>query len=620
MPTYQLPRGPVSYGKSGRADYPDNYVKSIMQYRDAAREEAINTLQLNPEYSETQRYIDFIEGRHWNADRPRYRSKFFDNRIAEARTDSLSQLTDIRPTIDVHARVKSYQSQAEIAKNTIHHEWFNMDLDLALVSAVDHALFGVGYWKMGAILPGRMVVTPCGMDTVLPIQPGWHLQDSSGVLYRTYKNIQYFRNIWRDRADGLEAEAASAFWASNNNEYVRPGHIAEYTWNSLSPQMRYLLGVKQTRRRAPGGNYGYFPVLELEEYWIDDPSINESSEEVVVQDPNLSLDEHNYWYRVKPGERLYPRKRLLVFGGDRHMHDGPSPYWHGLYPFAQLRLNPYVWGPGGLSKYRNLLPLNQSINRIGAGTEDVIDRAIKPQLITKEGAVRDATWQKFFPDRPGGKLKMAPIANVTDVRYIDPPVLPGYVFQFMQGYLLPTFDRRSGKLDVNQLGRKRQAPGGDTIEQMRDSMQTSFRLESRYIEAFLRDAGQMAVSNIFQFYTMEQRMKLLGPNGIDWHDFDYDPNSMVPYSQPKEDHWRMFPIQITPGSLHGASKDREKTVAITLYKMGAISRRQLLRTLEVGNVDQIEREIHEEREAGIGPAVGGRTPRMTRGQRTGSPV
>jgi len=196
------------------------------------------------------------------------------------------------------------------------------------------------------------------------------------------------------------------------------------------------------------------------------------------------------------------------------------------------------------------------------------------------------------------------------------------VIQFLETYLLQAFDRRTGRIDVTGLGRKAQVPGGDTIEQMRDTMQTAFRIKMRFIEDFLEDAGVQAVSNVFQFYTMQQRMKILGPDGVTLQDFDYDPGTMVPYRQePREDHWRQFSMELARGSLHGARDDRRKQVAISLFRLGAISRRELLRVLEIGNIDQIEAEIAEERGGGLEPKATGKgeVPRLTRGSRTGNP-
>jgi hypothetical protein len=628
MPTEiaQIPRAPLVLNpKTDTLDNSDGYTRSLMQWREAAREEAIALRRMNPEWDRVRTYIDMIEGKQWSRPLPRYRSRWNDNRMAETRIDRLSLLTDIRPAVEIRCNVPDYQQQADIAQKIIFHEWARQDLDLALVAAVDHALLSVGYWKIGAAMPGEMFVIPCGMDTVLPIQPGRDIQQSSAVLYRTYKPVWYFKEAYGKAAEGIEREAAAPIWTNINNQNARPGFLEEYTFSSMSPAMRYMNSQRALNRSFNSTTGpGSFPVAEVEEYWVDDHSVNESNSVVVVKDPRYSTEQHNYHYKVRPGERLFPRKRLIVFVGSRVLYDGPSPYWHGLFPFAELALNPVVWAPGGLSAYRNLVPVQRAINELGAGILDLCRRAVEPQLVTREGAVADAAWNQFYGDMPGGKLKLTGMGNPSsDVQYMQPPPLPAYAQGFMQ-YLGQAFDRMSGNIDATQLMNKKQISGGDTIEQLKDSQNSGFRLESRYIEPFLRSAGLIAVANIFQYWVREKRMWMFGADGVTLEDFDYDPTTMAPWTMPREDHWKLFSVVISQGSLHGAASDRLKQVAISLFRLGAVSRNELLRKMEWGGPDKLEiinQELAEQNATGMAPdATGkGQVPRLTRGARTGNP-
>jgi hypothetical protein len=95
-------------------------------------------------------------------------------------------------------------------------------------------------------------------------------------------------------------------------------------------------------------------------------------------------------------------------------------------------------------------------------------------------------------------------------------------------YLSQEFDRLSGAIDIMNLGKKKQVPGADTVEQMREALNTTTRLEGRYIEKFLEDAGQLVTSDIFQYFEMSVVMKILGEAGVDWDQFnDIGPN-LVP--------------------------------------------------------------------------------------------
>lgn len=613
----ELPRGPLQLAQRGY-DVPDGYTKRMLSWRDAALNQGLAELRDNPEYEMVQDYIDLIEGT-WakNTTQQIMRQSFVDNRIAQCRIESLSYLTDIHPTIDVTTSVDEFKSAANVIQKLIKHEWKARRLDMVLEEAIDHSLFGTGYWKLACSYPGVMSVTACGMDTVIPIQQGRDLQDSTAICYRAFKPPHFFKSRWPDRAKGIEKEASTmGLVGIQSNQYTRPWNINEYSWNSMSPAMRYHKS-KMSPSSSLQDQWAEFPLIELQEYWIEDWNLNEYEQTVIVKDPYKELDEHNYWYRVEPGQRLYPRKRLLIFAGERIMYDGPSPYWHGLFPFAKLRLNPIIWSSGGLSKYRDIKPLNVSINKIGDGIEKLVEKAVNPTVISKDGAVNSTSWEKFFAGKAGAKLKLTPLGNPsTDVKFVDPPQLPAYV-EGQRQYLLQSYREHAGSLDMSNLSKKKQLPGGDTIEQYKDSMSAPRRRELRNIEAFLEDAGRIAVANITQFYSIQQRIKVLGEEGTTKADFDAKPGTMFHWAGLPEEFHQNFAIEVAPGSLHAGSKDRDKQVAIALRRQHDISRRELFRRLEVGNAEQIESELQAE---GPPPAAPKGRQSMTRGQKNGSPL
>ena len=621
----EIPRGPIYREKSGTTDVEDGSDKALLKWRDAAVNQGTAELEQNPEYNSISEYIQLIEGAQ-NVPGPSWRSRFTDNKISRARIESLAYLTDIKPTIDVTTHVEEFIPTAEIIKGIIQKQWKTQRMEQALEEVLDHAMLGTAYWKVSCSYPGEFLIIACGMDTVIPIQQGRDLQDSTAILYRCFRPPHFFQERWPSRSAGIEKEAETGgLLGIQSNQYTRPFSINEYSWNSMSPSMKWH---KARQNPGPGSavqdEANQFPVIQLQEFWIDDWHLNESGTTVIVKDPYRTLDEHNYWYRVKPGERLYPRKRLLVFAGDRVMYDGPSPYWHGMFPFAKLRLNPVVWSSGGLSSYRDLKSLNAAINQVGRGIEAVVDKAVKPITITRDGAVNATSWEKFFTDKPGAKLKLTPMGNpATDVRFIEPPMLPGYVVQFQQ-YLLQTFREASGQLDLSSLQKKKQAPGGDTIEQFKDSMSGPRRREMRNIEAFLEDSGRIAVPCVAQFFSRDQRLRLLGEKGLTKQDFDYKPGVMYSWAGQPEEFHKNFAIEVVSGSSHSGSKDRDKQVAMVLARQGAISIKELHRRLEIGRSEQILQELREQhQDPGLTPPKPqkgeGRTA-QTRGQKTGQPI
>ena len=372
--------------------------------------------------------------------------------------------------------------------------------------------------------------------------------------------------------------------------------------------------------------------VELEEYYVDDMSINESNRIVTVKDPYLPQNMHNWWYEVKPGERLYPRKRLVIYGGDKLLYDGPSPYWHGMYPFEDLRLNPVPWSYYGLSTYRPLISMQDAINEVPAGVLDMIKKSLHPTIIAKNNVASPAAWREFVSsDMPGSRLMVNPNINIpNDIQYAENPQVPPYVLALYQGVLLPEFDKISGMLDVASLAQKRQMPAGETMDQMRDALQTPLRREERYVETFLQRCGHHKVSNIIQFYNAKQRMKILGADGLTWEDFLFDPGTLHNGSSEingdryqREAFWTMFACTVKPGSLHTGSLDKAKLEAVGLASRGLISKQEALRRM--GNsqedVQKIIGEMAQEAQAMAQMQQQARAPRTPAEQNgTANPV
>lgn len=575
-----------------------------------------------------ERYIQMLSGVWWEPDRPSWRSSFYDNQLADIRVESIAALSDIKPAVDISCTVEAYAKQAEIAHKVIRHEWMNQELDLKVAELIDHALFGSGIWKIVGYTPGRMAISVHSRGQVIPVQmDGNNIQSAEAIIYRVYKSLSYYyRRFGPEFAEKLTRYAVSIQSALQSDKWIRPDDIPDYQWQSLSPAMKRRMHLSRNAGTQPGkGLYSSFsnpyPIIELREIYCEDPSINESGHPVLVKNPNLSVEDHNYHYIVQPRGALYPRKRLAVFAGEDIAYDGPSPFWDGMYPFVELQLNPCVWAPGGISKYRDIVPFVNSLNRIGAGVEESAIDAVNRSIVTRKGAIDPVTWDKLDPSKPKQKIMLNGSADPSrDLRYLEAKQLPAYVEMWLR-YLGDGIRKKSGALDISGLSRKRQAPGGDTIASMQDAMSGPFRLESRYLESFLRRAAVMAVSRVFQFYTLPQRLKILGEDGQTWQDYDYVAESMVPASSPKEDHWQIFSIQIAPGTMHGAMEHMKKQVAMILRRGGDLSQRGLYRALNIGeNVDTVQKELEDEHKRGIGPIAAGRTPRGTRSQRNGSPI
>lgn len=617
-----IPRGPVQTGDQDKLDYADGYLEAMRRWKVAAMDQAVRFRNMCPESRRLKVYTKYIEGDHWDqfGKTPSYRSKFYINKTGAARVSHLALMTDTRPSVEIKSVIPEYEQYSSMLESIIGNEWTTGSLDLKLAMAADIAsVTGTGFWKIGAAAPGMTRVLACGPDMVMPIQPGFDIQESVAVASCIWRPLAAMAHKYPHLRKKLEQQAS--FGSSGGMRYAKPDYMDDVTWQGTAPALQVIFG-RRVDTESMSASASPFRAVEATEIYVDDYSVNESSQEVIVSGTNLALEDHNWWYRVKPGGRLYPRKRLVKFLGDEVVYDGPSPFWHGLYPFPTLRLNPVFWSFWGLSKYRDMLPINSAMNRIVAGILDTIAKALNPVTIGVKGKISDNAWKAFFPDVPGAKLQLEGIGSnpSQDVKFSDPPQLPSYVLEMLGGFLGPEFDKIVGAVDVSALGGKKQVPGGDTLEQMRDSLQTPLRLEGRMTEVFIRDAAIQAVSNVLQFYTPKRVREITGvtpPSA-----FIGELGSLLPKEMGdagnKFDFWRSFPLRVVPGSMHGGAKDRRKLMMMNLAAAGKISRKLLLEELEI--VDP----YWEEEQAQMAQAMQMQQEqqgmmRLSRGQRNGNP-
>lgn len=593
------PRSPIT---EDTPDYRLRYKRAMDEWRDGTKEQAYLAYRNSPEYDNTDKYIRYLEGTQWNANRARYKSKFVENKIELTRREKLALLTDTKPVMDVTTEITAYRDVADAVGGTIRKEWERQREADTLIDVVDIAmLHGTGFVRLGGTSEGggKMTSLALGPDNVMPIQPSKRsIQDSVAILYRTWKPIGYFKKVFPFNSDHIENQAK--YWESKvSDRFIRPAHIPEYTWSQMSPQFRKMVGGKISQDAASQGGK-YYGAIELEEYYYDDQSINESTKNVVVKDPYLPQGLHNWWYVVKPGQRLYPRKRLVIYAGDRLMYDGPNPFWHGLYPFEDLKLNPVPWSYYGFSSYRSLVPLQDAINDIPAGVLDMTKRVLNPTIISKMNVTSEAAWREYLSDMPGARLRVNQNVNIaTDIGYGPTPVIPNFVGEIYHS-TLTEFDKMAGTLDPAALMQKKQMPSGETLDQMRDSLQTATRREERYIESFLQRCGTQKVSNVIQFYSAIKRLDLLGAEGLTDSDFlpsagKMHPAQMTDGSISKgraEDFKKLFALNIEPGSTHSGADDRKKQLAAVQASQGLISRREYFR--QMGYSDEHAKQMMDE--------------------------
>ena len=559
----------------------------VSRWCESIFEEAKDELERNEEIVSLDRHINYLMGKQWTVNRPSYKAAPVANRLWTNLTQLVSYLTDIRQTFEVKGSNELYENHAVIINKLARAWFFNENVDMTIAMIIIHAALTIGYgrlvWnpdlKNGA---GELELTACGAMDVIPIRPGHNLQQALGVIYRVPKPLSWFQEKYPIKGIAVPIDRAYSQYMTHSSTNAGQGMWGK-AWQVLSPQMRRLFGQSSSQFRD-----SVIPMALYREFWLRDNQRNTSDARVFVGD---MAKDWGYW--VDPGQKLYPRGRLIILGGPVVLHDGPNPFWHGQFPFSALRLNRVPWQWPGVSEFRNQIPLQDVMNNILAGILDAVKKAVNPPMVAPDNAISANVKKNLDPNMPGAKIWYSP-ASIAPPFYAPSPILPGFVFQTML-YAQQELDSQSGFIDPGALSRRGIIPAADTLEQMKEGQQTLIRLKVRYIEDFVGEIGQQQVANFFQFYNLPRRIIMLGDKGKTFEDYDYQPGSMVPAGADPESHWRQFQFLVQPGSLLKSSRVPDQMLKLTLRRMGDMDRKNLFEAMDLGSlVDSVERNLREE--------------------------
>ncbi len=522
-------------------------------------------------------------------------------------------LTDIKPFWEYRTYNKRFEANCHIYGKLSEHVWLQRQMDLSFTYAVQYALTAGSsylepYWD-----PKIEDFRAEAWDPrdVLPIRPSSSpsIQDAYGVIARKARSVNHVRYLCKyvyQRGDlvkyVLPDRDGSTVQSSLRN--TRVGQLLDRMGNS--PFKQRLFGEK-SKRDIPR-----IPTTDIFTTYVDDDSRNEGSSVVRMGSFDKDGEPLNNWsYMVPPGERLYPRKRMIVFssGVPEPFYDGPSPWWHGMYPYPKLTLDPVAWSYLGKGPMWDLLPLNKSLNKLLRVYDDWCERLARPDAVGDKNAISQHLMDRLDTRKAGKKIRLNPTAGKNGgLQFIGPDPLPADFWRGIE-YYEAKIKELSGSQDISNLMKLNQLPSSDSIETIMESMSLSWRLRSRIIEVFMREFSTMMAYNFAQFYTLPRRVTILGGEGITPQDFDFDPGSLVPdfvdpvdfddegnirmdsllrgpmprYERARE-FLRQFSFHISPGSLLASSELQKKLLYLQLSRAGLIDHWTLMDILGIPNV------------------------------------
>ena len=545
------------------------------------------------------------------------------NLASKVATDLVAMCTDTKPFWEYRTRNSHFKKAVEIAGHLSEHWYLNRFADIKNADVIRYSIVGgTGYGHLYFnSLTNDIDLSAEDPRDVIPIRPpstSLSLQEAFGVIHRSCRTVNFVKAKFPTKSDRIVAD--------RDGSSSLPGGVS---LDILSmPPIDPLTGVRPIKELPR------LPVVDLYTCYITDDSINKTNKSVYMggYDEDGNPSESNWSYEVEPGEPLYPRKRCIIFTNTAILYDGPNPYWHGLFPYCKLTLDPWPWSWLGKGIMWDILPLQKALDNLMQIMDDYMAKVARPDLIADRNAISKSDWEKIDTRRAGLKLRFNPIGG-KGVQVQAPAGLPPDFLQVVNYYEQKMYEI-PGIRDLSSLMKLNQMPSSDSIERIIEAMAPSVRLRSRILEAYMREFATMLAWNFAQFYNLPMRLAILGEQGATEADFDFDPDTFLPawqaedyneegiitpealkngpmprYNRAKE-FFKQVSYHIAPSSLLNASEIETQMKYLQLARGGLVDHWTLLEVLNIPNVGNpppgattITQRLMAEQQMGLGMMV-----------------
>lgn len=520
-------------------------------------------------------------------------SKIYVNWIKRQIREMVATLSGIRAAAGFKTDDAEFYDHAEIQNKLFMAWWLNTFADRTIRKMLQYAaVCGTGYLHVGwdpnllGSDRGDISIGALGPGDVMPIQlpPSNDLQKAYAVIIREELPINAVRKrYWQFRDLIVPTRSAPT------GMRAALGRAGEILQGALQILGMDGLGTSRSSKEYTS------PTVDLFSVYVDDPSVNTGTEDVVMGEGNFAYvvpyvgklvptginDRMGQpiMHEVTPNEaRLYPSRRLIVCTETATLYDNASPWWHGMVPIIQFKMDDWPWDFLGYSLVRDTKSIQDTMNGHIRGVADSANCRLDPPMMADEDLVADSDWDDFSAREPGSKLKVnMKFGNQQPVR----PVLPyeNYeVPQWIGEYVNQQQEWISsimGSKDITAMAKAQQVPSADTMEKYLEMAGALVQDISRNLELVMRDLGRMWGPLCFQFYPLKRRILMLGKNGVTEDDFTFNYGSMVPSPPPGMDireagrrHCFNFFFHVTPNSLTRITQTTQKLLYLQLWRDG----------------------------------------------------
>ncbi len=560
----ELYRPPSYISFDGRFD---SYDERVLEWLNSNIEKSRSLLRSNRGWKSAEICMAIMYGDETERI-PKGLSKASVKKLRRQAREAVANVANMRYNWQHKSRKKDYQAQAEIY-DQLKDDWtYTQDLYHKIEEVGYYAAGGgTGYiwlWPDFDKATGELEIVPRVLDwrQVLPFHAG--VNNDVDSLYAISVHLE----LAVPEAHEMFPSHIDIIGSDRNipSNYAKNWHQVNRTYRGV---FNRLAGNKSAIAQD---NY---PVTDIFYTWVRDNSVNNTDEVMQMGDPKA-----HYSYTVKPNEKLFPYRRLIISSTRGIIYDGPPLYFNCHVPVTPFK---FEHTPGeflGISIIRDGRRLEESTNNILRSFEDAIVGRRQPPLGVSDKLPKSIREKlransrsligKIFEYSP--QLLKEAIVPLIDSKFYD---VSSAEIELIK-YNAETSDYLMGTADSSILTKLNQMPAADTQEAFLKSLGTLATSHSRSFEQSMIRMAKIWLYFAPQVYTTERIIVKLGADGI-IKALDFDPQNLVPkkedypnltYAERLQQHIRNFSIYAAPNSLQERMSQTNKLIVMQLIKMG----------------------------------------------------
>jgi hypothetical protein len=585
---------PVPKTDEVKDNYLKDYYAKMGHFLDQSYEEGVARQKGVPELKQMEEAFDYLAGIQWRDKSAGYRPRPVTTEVLDNFWETIGLLTDIKPIFHVkEIGTKGYSNTARIlnssckgwARQTKYNETLAFWTMFGMLTTAPAMVYWNPFARGTSGDPDDADITfkhlsPKALLRLGPERPHG-IEEDELVIYRHRETLDWIRRAYPNMGRYVTPQESLSQYSV---EPQVPPTVMPQLFEQLSPGWKRMMGGSETSSVR-----SKYPEAEVCEYWMNDDSINEGRNQIWMG-PEKSA--WGYW--VKPGNKLYPRGRLIVRSNRLTLYDEPNPYFHRKRPFVLMGLHSVPWQQYALSVIKPWMDTNDILNQVMSGLLQAVKKALNPALMAPKSALHPDALRAIDSGRPNLKVSYNSNAMTPPV-WQQPPNIGSYPIPIYQ--MLQRSMRRSSGIDaMDQALSKKQAPGADTLDSIQSAKTTPIRFKGSMVESAVDDVGLLWVGTALQFYSAERRIEMMGLDGLTKEDVDDKPGSLIPSGINSEAYVRKFHFECERGSLLNYQRKDKTQAAFVLRKTKDLSRNKLFQILD-WNIDLAENDEELSKEA-----------------------